>query len=79
MIICGIGEVVEQKWQDLVDTFQRKQKSWGRGHDSRGAVGLVEVPQQNVFYASLYSIKKVGQEKVCIVPIMKAKKNKKSA
>ena len=29
LIICGIGEVVEQKWKDLVDTFRRKEKSGG--------------------------------------------------
>ena len=28
--LCRIGEVVEQKWEDLVDTFQRKEKS-GQG------------------------------------------------
>ena len=38
--ISNIGEVVEQKWKDLVDTFQRKEKS---GTGGMTVVGLVEV------------------------------------
>ena len=37
-----IGEVVEQKWKVLVDTFQRKEKR-GAGGMTVGEVGLMAV------------------------------------
>ena len=58
--MCGIDEVMGEKWKDLVNTFRRKEKS--KAH-SRGEVGLMEVLWQNVIYVPIYSIKKVSQEK----------------
>ena len=71
-----VGEVVEQKWKDLVDTsdLQKESKEWGKGHDSRGEVGLMEGLRPHVLQASLYRIKKVCKEKVCLVPMMNVKK-----
>ena len=72
-----VGEVVEQKWKDLVDTsdLQKESKEWGKGHDSRREVGLMEGLRPHVLQASLYRIKKVCKEKVCLVPMMNVKKN----